>query len=65
MEDSPSVTQAFEDAYGHCSYIWLDLPDGTTLQLFYNDTTRLFVADVVAKNGKHGNEFVRVTVPKP
>ena len=54
-----------KDAYPHTGYVFVDLPDGHSLQLFYNAETRLFVADVIHRNGKRGNEFVRCTVPQP
>lgn len=47
--------------YDKISYVWLDLGDGTTLQVFYNRETRLLVADIACDGG--GNEFVRTTVP--
>lgn len=58
-------TADFKRQYGHIGYVFVSLPDGSSMQLFYNDQTRLFVADVVHKNGKRGNEFVRATVPQP
>lgn len=47
--------------YDKISYVWLDLGDGTTLQVFYNRETRLLCADLACEGG--GTEFVRTTVP--
>ena len=45
------------------TYVWFDLADGSTLQVFYNDETRLFVADIINADEQGGIEFVRKTVP--
>lgn len=55
--------ETFAETFGRIGYVYVDLPSGETLQLFYNDETRLFVADVVNADGTGGNEFVRCTVP--
>ena len=51
------------EAYPGIGYVFVELPGGEHLQLFFNLETRLFVADVV--KGRRGNEFVRMEVPRP
>lgn len=51
----------FKELYDGIGYVFVTLPSGETLQIFYNDKSRLFVVDVL--NGEEGNEFVRCTVP--
>lgn len=36
--------------------------DGRTLSIFFNRESGLFVADIIAKHNKGGNEFVRVNL---
>jgi hypothetical protein len=43
-------------------YVWVSLPGGGQLDLFFNRETGLFVADKINKSGTGGNEFVRVNV---
>lgn len=38
------------------------LKSGHVLSVFFNEDTGLFVADMIHKNGRGGNEFVRMTI---
>jgi hypothetical protein len=41
----------------HCS---AKLPNGKTVTFFVNRDTNLVVVDIIAKNGKSGNEVLRI-----
>lgn len=64
-KDGCATRDDFMETWGRIAHINIDLPSGETLHLFYNDETRLFVADIINEDGTGGNEFVRCTVPKP
>jgi hypothetical protein len=61
--DGKATREEFAKWYGRIAYVDVDLPSGETLKVFYNDETRLFVADIVNADESGGNEFVRCTVP--
>ena len=64
-EEGVGTKEEFASWYGHIGYVFVDLPDGTTMQLFYNNETRLFVADINNAEETGGIEFVLKTVPTP
>lgn len=41
---------------------YITLKSGHTLSLFFNETTGLLCMDVNHKNGRGGNEFIRMTI---
>ena len=48
---------SFQSLYAKIGYVWIDLDDGETIQVFYNSETRLLVVDA-------GIELVRTTIPE-